>query len=680
MENTETKKTFKDYQLDTHLISTLEQAGFHEPSPIQELTLAPVLEGKDVFAQAETGSGKTGSFAIPIIEQILRDRQHQEQEFKLQFPQYLVLSPTRELAQQTDSVFQSFGKNLGIKTACLIGGENIQKQKDELGEVPHVLVGTPGRIKDLLRQKSTSLKECKAVVFDEADRLFDMGFQKDVEDILIQAPKTRQLIMVSATSNQEILRLAYKMHSHPIELRINQDDLLVDNIDHKVAIISSQEKMPLLSNILKNHSDTYAIIFCNTQIQTHVIAEWLKRLGYSAKPISGALSQNKRTRLMQEFRDKEVTILVCTDVAARGLDIKDVNLVINYDLPQDASNYVHRIGRTGRAGKSGQAISLCGYEDCEHLDAIHEYLGTKIPKMEVQDSDFDLNVGKRPRIDKRTLQVIDEKSPREKSDTRTRERSERPRKMANVSANVTPRQRDESAPRPRKENLKESGTQEKRASDSREVVIKKDFEVSSYSFEKAQGLAMTHFDLNDPAQLASKVLAKGRRKFLLFGPQNCVYRFYLKPLKRIVLPFLIETIKLAKLDLYVNIYQNKANLELIFKGNDIGLLLTNRKQLLYSFETLTKVFLQDKLRSAKSVTVKARVEQQEDEQDSENKLIELIEKTKTRIKQTRRPVTLRQSLNPAQRRIIHKHLEGSHYKSESLGEGRMKKIQISLQK
>ncbi|MCO4754270.1 MAG: DEAD/DEAH box helicase [Bacteriovoracaceae bacterium] len=662
MQNTETEHTFKDYNLNPELLKGLEQAGFNKPSPIQEMTIKPILEGKDIFAQAETGSGKTGSFAIPILEDLAK---HKEEFGDLNGePLYLVMSPTRELAQQTDKVFKEFGEHMGITTVCLIGGESIQKQKDLLAKNPHVLVGTPGRIKDLLKQKSTSLAKCKGVVFDEADRLFDMGFQKDVEDILSQAPNGRQLIMVSATSNQEVLRLAYKFRSHPVELRINTDDLLVDNIDHKLAIISSKEKMPLLVKMLRDHENTYAIVFCNTQIQTHVVAEWLRRLGFPAKPISGALSQNKRTRLMQEFRDKEVTILVCTDVAARGLDIKDVNLVINYDLPQDPSNYVHRIGRTGRAGKEGQAISLCGYEDCEFLDSIYEYIDSKIPKMDLSDEDFAHDIGRRPRIDKRTLQVIDENSSErgpKRPDRGDKRRDEKrgPREERAPRADKAPRKDDKKRP---------------------ERVEHKDFDIEGYSFEDAQKAALKHFDVKDKNLLASKVLEEGKKKFFLFGPKLKKFRFYTKPLKRLVLPFLIETLKLAKLDLYVSVHQSRGSLDLVFKGKDLGLLLTNRKQLLRSFETLTQVFLQDKLRSAKNIRIQATVEQQKDDKQQEDDLIQLVEKTKTRIKQTRRPVVLKRSLNPAERRIIHKSLEDSGFISESLGEGRMKKIKISQAK
>lgn len=646
MQNTETEHTFKDYNLNSELLKGLDKAGFTKPSPIQELTIKPILEGKDIFAQAETGSGKTGSFAIPILEDLA---QHKEEFGDLNGePLYLVLSPTRELAQQTDKVFKEFGEHMGITTVCLIGGESIQKQKELLSKNPHVLVGTPGRIKDLLGQKSTSLSKCKGVVFDEADRLFDMGFQKDVEDILGQAPADRQLIMVSATSNQEVLRLAYKFRSHPVELRINTDDLLVDNIDHKVAIISSKEKMPLMVNILREHQDTYAIVFCNTQIQTHVVAEWLRRLGFPAKPISGALSQNKRTRLMQEFRDKKVTILVCTDVAARGLDIKDVNLVINFDLPQDASNYVHRIGRTGRAGKEGQAISLCGYEDCEHLDAIYEYIDSKIPKMELTDADFAQDIGRRPRVDKRTLKVVEDNS-REREPREKRSQAEH----------------------------KDAPKREDRKRDDKKKPEHKDFDIESYDFDQAQAAALKHFDVQDKELLASKVLEEGKRKFFIFGPKLKKFRFYTKPLKRLVLPFLIETVKLSKLDLYVSVHQGRGSLDIVFKGKDLGLLLTNRKQLLRSFETLTQVYLQDKLRSSKGLRINASVEQQKDDKQKEEDLVQLVEKTKARVKQTRRPVVLKRSLNPAERRIIHKSLEGSSFKSESLGEGRMKKIKIS---
>lgn len=354
---------------------------------------------------------------------------------------------------------------------------------------------------------------------------------------------------------------------------------------------------------------------------------------------------------MQEFRDKKVTILVCTDVAARGLDIKDVNLVINFDLPQDASNYVHRIGRTGRAGKEGQAISLCGYEDCEHLDAIYEYIDSKIPKMELTDADFAQDIGRRPRVDKRTLKVVEDNS-REREPREKRSQAEH----------------------------KDAPKREDRKRDDKKKPEHKDFDIESYDFDQAQAAALKHFDVQDKELLASKVLEEGKRKFFIFGPKLKKFRFYTKPLKRLVLPFLIETVKLSKLDLYVSVHQGRGSLDIVFKGKDLGLLLTNRKQLLRSFETLTQVYLQDKLRSSKGLRINASVEQQKDDKQKEEDLVQLVEKTKARVKQTRRPVVLKRSLNPAERRIIYKSLEGSSFKSESLGEGRMKKIKISQAK
>ena len=323
----------------------MNQAGLEKCSPIQELTFIPIWDGKDVFAQAETGSGKTGAFAIPLIQRILSAET--PEVLSPGKPQYVVLSPTRELAQQTHRVFETFSKELGIVSACIIGGENIDQQKKLLGQGLHILVGTPGRIKDLILQKEIFLSKCQTIVFDEADRLFDMGFKNEIEFILGKAPKERQLVMVSATSNLDVIRTAYKFHSNPEEIRINQDKLLVDNIDHALAMVASDEKFPFLVNYLKKQEDTYAIVFCNTQYQTHMIAEWLQAMGFKASPISGRLPQNKRTKLLSDFREKNVTILVCPDVAARGRDIKNVPLVINYELHNEAASYGHRIGSTG---------------------------------------------------------------------------------------------------------------------------------------------------------------------------------------------------------------------------------------------------------------------------------------------------------------------------------------------
>ena len=361
--------TFDQLTLEPELIKSLDKINFKTPTPIQANVIPFLKESHDIIALAETGSGKTAAFIIPLIHKIL-----QEGAEKLNEIRYVVLSPTRELAQQIHEVCQSIGNHVGVTAACLIGGENIQKQKELVAKRPHFLIATPGRLKDLFQQKVVSFKKIHGVVLDEADRLLDMGFKDEICFLLYQTPKNRQLMMFSATGNHELSNIAYRFEASPKEVNLLTPNLVVDKIHHTMAQVGDNEKMPLLTYLLKANSDAYALIFCNTKSETHIVAKWLQRLNFPAEGISGDLAQNKRTRLLADFRSKKIRFLVCTDVAARGLDIKDINLVINYDLPQDPSNYIHRIGRTGRAGTSGRAISFCGFSDCENLEAIEQVL------------------------------------------------------------------------------------------------------------------------------------------------------------------------------------------------------------------------------------------------------------------------------------------------------------------
>lgn len=392
--------SFTQFPLNQDLIQSLSNHQFMTPTPIQEQVIPLALEGKDVLAQAETGSGKTGAFVIPLIHLVQQkmglDKEGKEQVLNAASPYYLVLAPTRELAQQISSVAEKFGAPLGVKSICVIGGERIFEQKKSADEGIHILVATPGRLTDLYNQKIISFRDCVGIVLDEVDRLFDMGFKDEIHYLLSQIPKGRQLLMFTATHNLEVLNMAYKFRSDPVEIRLNEDKLLVENIQHSLIHLGDGEKMRLLVGLLRQSPEAYVIIFSNTQRQTHLVERWLNELGFKVKGISGSLPQNRRTKLMEQFRQKEIQILVSTDVAARGLDIKDVNLVINYDLPSDPSNYVHRIGRTGRAGKDGRAISFCAYRDCEFLGPIEDYIKGKIPVEEIDEKQLATDIGHAP--------------------------------------------------------------------------------------------------------------------------------------------------------------------------------------------------------------------------------------------------------------------------------------------
>ena len=646
---------FSAFELKENLLQQIVDAGFKNATPIQELTMEPILSGKDVFAQAETGSGKTCAFVIPILEQILRDEK--SGVIKAHESRYAILSPTRELAQQTNKVFQQFGKKLGIESCCIIGGESIERQKDLIGKGVHVLVATPGRLADLVKQQVVTLDNCKGVVFDEADRLFDMGFKKDIEFILSKASRNRQLIMLSATSNQDVLRTAYKFNSQPEELRLNVDNLMVDQTEHKLAMVSSEEKFPLLVNLLRKKENDYAIVFFNTQIQTHFVAEWLILMGFKAKPISGRLPQDKRTSLMTEFRSKKTTILCCTDVAARGLDIKNVNIVINYDLPQEAAHYVHRVGRTGRAGEAGFAISFCAHEDCEYLDPINKLINTKIEKMHLEDSDFATDICKKPYIDRKTLKLIPSKSHTNRKEQRPREDFKRePVKIEKREDIIV-------------QNVEPNKTR----------IDRRFFEKEAYHIKEARQEAMGFLRISDEELLGSEVLHEGRKKYIFFGPKMTKYKFFVKPLySKLLLPFLINIIKMAKLDLYVKVSFRNGSLQVTFNGHDEKLLTKNYFELLNSFEHLIITYLQSRIVMHRNLNIQVRCFRSENKTSDDQALINLAENIKKQVLQTSQPAMLT-PMNSSERRIIHQHFANDkEVKTVSIGDSHLKQIQVSL--
>lgn len=635
----ENEINFNALNLNESLVKTLEQNGFITPTEIQKLTIGEILSGKDIFALAKTGSGKTGSFAIPVLNLLFQDENKKA----------IVLSPTRELSQQTFKFFELIGNPLGIKSASIIGGEKFDSQIDALTKGARVVIATPGRLVDLIKQNQIKANEYSFLIFDEADRLFDMGFKKEIDTILRGLPKSRQLIMVSATTNREVIETAYRHHSIPVEISLSEDSLLVEKIDHSLAMVSSEEKMPLLVKLLRENSDIYAMIFCNTQVNTHQVAEWLRKMDFKAKPISGRLPQNKRTSLMEEFRKKDINILVCTDVAARGLDIKDIDLVINYDMPKEAANYVHRIGRTGRAGKTGRAISFCAFEDCDSLDSIYELIGEKIPKLDLTDSSFEKNIPSMPKIDYKTLRLKEEREPMNKRNAPTRQKSVEKKVVKN-------REPKDQIPK---------------------IKAPKEFIIESYSLDEALKRAVSHFKVRQEKDLFYKITKEGGKKFFFFGPKKVTYHFSKKEnVKEVLLPFFIELLRLANLKLYVQIFEKNENVSISFKGQDEGLLKKNNNELIFAFEQITKTFLARKFPGENRIKCTFEgVKQANNSKD--DGLIALVDKLKKKVLDTKESQFLK-PLNPAERRIVHQHLDQeANLKTISIGEGHMKKIEIS---
>jgi ATP-dependent RNA helicase RhlE len=518
-----------------------------------------------------------------------------------------------------------------------------------------------------------------------------MGFQKDIEAILKMTPKDRQLIMLSATTNIEVMNMAYKFNSVPEELVLNHDSLLVDNIDHHLALIDSKEKMPLLVNLLRKDEDSYVIVFCNTQIQTHLVAEWLTQMGFKAEPISGKLAQNRRTRVMDDFRARKTNILVCTDVAARGLDIKDIQLVINFDLPSEAANYVHRIGRTGRAGKQGKAISFCSYEDCEFLDAIYELIDSKIPKLELTEDDFSKDVCRKPYIDFKTLKVRDNSS-KQGTDNKNRKSNNmetRPN-TRNERSERKPERNNDRKPTRTIETRNEKRPERKKTFNKAK---KKLFTIDSYSLKTAKEEASVFFKIHDKSLLQYNILKTGRKKYFIFGEKLTSYQFEVRPIyKKILLPFFINIIKLAKLRLYVKISYNSSTslLNINFSGEDEKMLLDNKIEFLEAFDQLAKTYLvnisPDIYRPNTKIYFGQAPKNQRDssgrnERDNDQnkkRVLDMVKKSIDQISQEKPSMAIG-PLDSYQRRLVHQFIsDDGRYETTSIGDGRMKKIEISL--
>ncbi|MFA5060827.1 MAG: DEAD/DEAH box helicase [Candidatus Pacearchaeota archaeon] len=349
---------FEKLGLSKNLLRILEKEGFKNPLEIQEKAIPIALAEKDVIGKSETGSGKTLAFALPIIEKIIPSGKVQA----------LVLTPTRELAEQVSNTIEKFSRDLGIEVTSVYGGVSINNQ---IKKIPYsdIIVGTPGRIIDHLNRNTLALKDVKFLVLDEVDRMFDMGFYQDVEKILRECPKKRQTMLFSATISNDIDYLARK-HTQNAEIVSTKSYVDPSKLEQVFYDTPSNLKFSLLVHLLRSEKSNLAMVFCNTKRTTDLIARLLKKEGIDASAIHGDLTQNKRQKTLSSFHKKHINVLVCTDVAARGLDIKEVSHVYNYDLPDKPDDYIHRIGRTARAKKEGKAVNILSGRDYENFDRI----------------------------------------------------------------------------------------------------------------------------------------------------------------------------------------------------------------------------------------------------------------------------------------------------------------------
>ena len=364
---------FEDLPLGPEVMKGIEELGFSNLFPIQAQAITPLLEGKDVIGQAQTGTGKTAAFGIPMVE-CLNPR--------INGVQGLVLEPTRELAIQVTEHISQFSRYSMLKVLPVYGGEPVQRQISALERGVHIVVGTPGRIIDHLKRGTLNLASVKIVVLDEADRMLDMGFIDDIEYILSKVPANRQTSLFSATIDQSVMNVCHRYMKKPEKILVSKDEIALTQINQYYMVVNPKNKFEILRNILDENHIEKAIIFCKTRKGTSALANRLRARGYDAKPLHAGFTQTQRDFVSNSFRKGKLKLLVATDVAARGLDIQGITHIINYDIPLDALVYFHRIGRTARMGREGTAITLVGYGEMTELNRIKTLTKTKIDELE----------------------------------------------------------------------------------------------------------------------------------------------------------------------------------------------------------------------------------------------------------------------------------------------------------
>ncbi|HEY1141055.1 MAG TPA: ATP-dependent RNA helicase RhlB, partial [Lysobacter sp.] len=377
--------TFDSFELHPSLLAGLEAAGFTRCTPIQALTLPLALTGRDVAGQAQTGTGKTLAFLVAVMNRLLTRPALAER--KPEDPRALILAPTRELAIQIHKDAVKFGSELGLKFALVYGGVDYDKQREILQKGADIIIATPGRLIDYVKQhKVVSLHACEMCVLDEADRMFDLGFIKDIRFLLRRMPErtTRQTLLFSATLSHRVLELAYEHMNEPEKLVVEAETVTAARVRQKVFFPADEEKLPLLLGLLSRSEGARTMVFVNTKAFVERVARSLEKAGYRVGVLSGDVPQKKRETLLNRFQKGQLEILVATDVAARGLHIDGVSHVYNYDLPFDAEDYVHRIGRTARLGAEGDAISFACERYAMSLPDIESYIEQKLPVAAVE--------------------------------------------------------------------------------------------------------------------------------------------------------------------------------------------------------------------------------------------------------------------------------------------------------
>lgn len=372
---------FEDSNFAPAIKDNLSRMGFKRPTDIQFKAIPHILKGEDVLAIAQTGTGKTAAFAIPVINLLLRDKSKTG-------IRCMVMVPTRELALQITEVFESISKGTGIKTLCVYGGVEQDPQIRSLSKGVDIIVATPGRMFDLSSQGYISVEKVEILILDEADHMLDLGFINDIRQLVARLPKNRQTLFFSATIDHDIKKLAYSLVKQAIRIQISPKDPVSKNIDHFVTFIEMDDKRFFLERIIRENPNSKILVFVRTKVRAERVNAALARVAIESVTMHGDKDQKEREKSITRFRKGEVNILVATDVTARGIDIPDVDFVVNYDLPEKAENYVHRVGRTGRGTRRGTAVSFCSSEEKPVLDEIHDYLEKEIEVLAISKADY----------------------------------------------------------------------------------------------------------------------------------------------------------------------------------------------------------------------------------------------------------------------------------------------------
>lgn len=377
---------FTDYSISEELKKNLQKLGFKRPTDIQYKSIPYILKGEDVLAIAQTGTGKTAAYGIPIIHRLQQQKAKARRKDGIQC---LIMVPTHELALQVKEVMNELARHTMIKAICIFGGVDQDPQIAQLKKGADILVTTPGRMFDLRSQGHLDLHRVRTLILDEADQMLDKSFLKDIQDVLRYLPKRRQTLFFSATINKEIKRLAYSLvQSSAIRIQISPKSPVARNVEHMVAFIEMDDKRFFLERLFREHKKAKILTFVRTKVRAERVVKAMERVNIKALSLHGDKSQEQRSSVLSTFKSGEVRLVIATDVSARGIDIPDVDYVINYDLPEQAENYVHRVGRTGRGRKKGKAVSFCSEQEKAVLEDIEFYLGKPIQVLDIDKRDY----------------------------------------------------------------------------------------------------------------------------------------------------------------------------------------------------------------------------------------------------------------------------------------------------